>query len=137
MTAMGLFSKMKEAQGQASEAMQNAGGMKGMMGNMGSAMNPANLGAQAQYAQLAQKLKASGVEAPGTITALRDTGERDMGGGQKTEIDVTISPTGGSPYDTTVKQSFLPAQLEGLSVGHAITVKYDPENPPAALIYGW
>jgi hypothetical protein len=134
---MGLFSKMKEAQEQAAEAMQNSGGMKGMMGNMGSAMNPANMGAQAQYAQLAQKLKASGVEAPGTIVALRDTGERDMGGGQKTEVDVSISPTGGDAYNTTVKQSFLPAQLEGLSVGHSITVKYDPDNPSAALIYGW
>jgi hypothetical protein len=132
---MGLFGRMKEAQEQASEAMQNAGGMKGMMGNMGSVMsNPAG---QAAYAQLAQKLKASGVEAPGTIVAMRDTGDRDMGGGQKTEVDVTISPTGGTPYDTTVKQSFLPAQLEGLSAGHAITVKYDPDNPSAALIYGW
>jgi Protein of unknown function (DUF3592) len=132
---MGLFGRMKEAQEQASEAMQNAGGMKGMMGNMGSVMsNPAG---QAAYAQLAQKLKASGVEAPGTIVALRDTGDRDMGGGQKTEVDVTISPTGGTPYNTTVKQSFLPAQLEGLSAGHAITVKYDPDNPSAALIYGW
>jgi hypothetical protein len=132
---MGLFGRMKEAQEQASEAMQHAGGMKGMMGNMGSVMsNPAG---QAAYAQLAQKLKASGVEAPGTIVAMRDTGDRDMGGGQKTEVDVTISPTGGTPYDTTVKQSFLPAQLEGLSAGHAITVKYDPDNPSAALIYGW
>ena len=134
---MGLFSKMKEAQEQAAEAMHSSGGVKGMMGGMGSAMNPGNMAAQAQYAQLAQKLKASGVEAPGTIVALRDTGDRDMGGGQKTEVDVTVSPTGGSPYDTTVKQSFLPAQLEGLSVGHAITVKYDPDNPSAALIYGW
>jgi hypothetical protein len=132
---MGLFGRMKEAQEQASEAMQNAGGMKGMMGNMGSMVsNPAG---QAAYAQLAQKLKGSGVEAPGTIVALRDTGDRDMGGGQKTEVDVTISPTGGTPYDTTVKQSFLPAQLEGLSAGHAITLKYDPDNPSAALIYGW
>jgi hypothetical protein len=134
---MGLFSKMKEAQEQAADAMHSSGGVKGMMGNMGSAMNPANMGAQAQYAQLAQKLKASGVEAPGTIVALRDTGDRDMGGGQKTEVDVTITPTGGAAYDATVKQSFLPAQLEGLSVGHAITVKYDPDNPSAALIYGW
>jgi hypothetical protein len=128
---MGLFDKMKAAQQQASEAMSNAGGMKGMMGGMG------NMGDQAAYAQLAQKLKASGVEASGTIVAMRDTGERDMGGGQKTEVDVTISPTGGSPYNTTVKQSFLPAQLDGLSPGHSITVKYDPDNPSAALIYGW
>jgi hypothetical protein len=128
---MGLFDKMKSAQQQASGAISNAGGMKGMMGGMG------NMGDQAAYAQLAQKLKASGVEAPGTVVAMRDTGERDMGGGQKTEVDVTISPTGGSPYNTTVKQSFLPAQLEGLSEGHSITVKYDPDNPSAALIYGW
>jgi hypothetical protein len=101
------------------------------MGGMG------NMGDQAAYAQLAQKLKASGVEAPGTIVALRDTGERDMGGGQKTQVDVTISPTGGSPYNTTITQSFLPAQLEGLSEGHSIKVKYDPDNPSAALIYGW
>jgi hypothetical protein len=134
---MGLFGKMKEAQHQASEAMQSSGGMKGMMGGMGSAMNPSNMAAQAKSAQLAQKLKASGVEAPGTIVSLRDTGERDMGGGQKTEVDVTISPTGGTPYDTTVTQSFLPAQLEGLAAGHSITVKYDPDNPSAALIYGW
>ena len=129
---MGLFGKMKEAQQQAAGAMQNAGGAAGMMKGLGG-----DMAGKAAYAQLAQKLKASGVEASGTIDALRDTGERDMGGGQKTEVDVTISPTGGAPYNTTVKQSFLPAQLEGLSAGHAITVKYDPDNPSAALIYGW
>jgi hypothetical protein len=126
---MGLLDRMKHAQAQASEAMSNSGGMKGMMGG--------NSADQAAYAQLAQKLKASGVEAEGTVLALRDTGERDFGGGQKTEVDVQISPTGGTPYDTTVKQSFLPAQLETLAVGGAIKVKYDPENPPMALIYGW
>jgi hypothetical protein len=126
---MGLLDRMKHAQAQASEAMSNSGGMKGMMGG--------NSADQAAYAQLAQKLKASGVEAEGTVLALRDTGERDFGGGQKTEVDVQISPTGGTPYDTTVKQSFLPAQLETLAVGGAIKVKYDPDNPPMALIYGW
>src|ERR1700692_2598022 len=113
---MGLLDRMKHAQEQASEAMSNAGGVKGMMGNVGSMIPTAG---DASYAQLTQKLKASGVEAPGTIPAIRDTGGRDMGGGQKTEIDVTITPSGGAPYNTTVKQSFLPAQLEGLTVGHA------------------
>jgi hypothetical protein len=125
---------MKQAQTQASEAIGNAGGVKGMMGNVGNMMPSAD---DATYAQLAQKLKASGVEAEGTVLAMRDTGERDFGGGQKTEVDVQISPTGGTPYDTTVKQSFLPAQLETLAVGGAIKVKYDPDNPPMALIYGW
>jgi hypothetical protein len=130
---MGLFGKMKEAQQQAAGAMHNAGGAAGMMKNMGGG----NMGDAMKYRELGQKLKASGVEAPGTIVALRDTGERDMGGGQKTEIDVTISPAGGTPYDATVKQSFQPAQLEGLAVGHSIKVKYDPDDPSAARIYGW
>jgi hypothetical protein len=60
-----------------------------------------------------------------------------MGGGQQTEVDVTIAPEGGSPYDTTITQSFLAAQLEGLEAGGVCTVKYDPDNPSAALLYGW
>src|SRR5437588_2546603 len=116
---MGLLDRVKNAQQQA------AGAMGGMMGGDMAA------------AQLANKLGAQGVEAPGVIRAIRPTGETDMGGGQKTEVDVTIAPAGGSSYDTTIKQSFLAAQLEGLDTGGAITVKYDPDNPPAALIYGW
>lgn len=130
---MGLMDRMKAAQQQASEAMSNAGGMKGMMGSMA----PGNMSDQMAYRDLAQKLKTSGVEAPGKITAIRDTGERDMGGGQKTEVDLTIAPSDTAPYDTTVKQSFIASQLEGLAVGGAVTVKYDPDDPHKALLYGW
>jgi Protein of unknown function (DUF3592) len=123
---VGLLDRVKNAQQQAAGAMANAGGMKGMMG-----------GGDMAYAQLGQKLKAQGVEAPGVIRAIRPTGATDMGGGQKTEVDVTIAPDGGTPYETTVTQSFIAAQLGGLSEGTPITVKYDPDNPSAALIYGW
>ena len=54
-----------------------------------------------------------------------------------TEVDVTVSPADGVPYQTTVKQSFLPSQLEGLSPGASIRVKYDPSNPSAAIIVSW
>ncbi len=119
---MGLLDRVKNAQQQAAGAMAGAGGMGG--GDMA-------------YAQLANKLGAQGVEAPGVIRAIRPTGETDMGGGQKTEVDVTIAPDGGTPYETTITQSFLAAQLEGLAEGAPITVKFDPDNPSAALIYGW
>ena len=127
---MGLLDRVKTAQQQAAGAMAGAGGMGGMMGG-------GDMAEQAAYAQLANKLGSQGVEAPAVVQAMRPTGETDMGGGQKTEVDVTIAPAAGSPYQTTIKQSFLPAQLEGLSAGSAITVKYDPDNPAAALIYGW
>ena len=60
-----------------------------------------------------------------------------MGGGQQVEFDVTIAPSGGEPYQATISQSMLPAQLEGIAEGAAITVKFDPDNPQMALIYGW
>jgi hypothetical protein len=127
---MGLFSRVKDAQQQASQAMAGAGGMKGMMGG-------GDISAQVAHARLVNKLRDSGVEAPGVIGALRPTGATAFGGGQKTEVDATITRADGQAYQTTITQSFLPAQLETLSAGTSIKVKYDPDNPSAAIIYGW
>jgi hypothetical protein len=129
---LGLFKNMKDMQSQAQEAMANQGGAGGMAG-----MGMGDMGAQAAYAQLAQKLHASGVEAPGVVHSIRPTGQTDIGGGQQVEFDVSIRPAEGDPYQTTISQSMLPAQLEGISEGAAITVKYDPDSPTSALIYGW
>jgi hypothetical protein len=122
---MGLLDRVKAAQSQATGAMAGVGGMGGMSGGLGG-----DMAAQAAYAQLVNKLGQVGVQAPGVI-------DTDMGGGQMTEVDVTVTPAGGQPYQATVRQSFLPSQLEGLSQGAAIGVKYDPDNPSAALIYSW
>ncbi len=137
---MGLFDRMKDAQQQAQQAMAAAGappqvpgGMPGMdMSTMGG-----DMAAQAAYAQKAQKLHNQGIEAPGQVHAIRTTGVTDPGGGQETDFDVTITPAGGEPYQTTIRQFMLPAMLEGISEGAAITVKYDADDPSQALIYGW
>jgi hypothetical protein len=132
---MGLFDRIKDAQSQAQDAMQQAGAMQ-----QGGAAVPGMAGdmtGMAEYQQRAQKLHASGVEAPATVDAINQTGQTDMGGGQWVEFSVTISPAGGEPYQTTIGQSMLPAQLEGIAQGAAVTVKYDPDNPSKALIYGW
>ena len=128
---MGFRDRMREAQ----ESMQNAGGGTPSMG--GSIPGMGDMAAQAAYAQQAQKLAQSGVEAPGVIHSIRPTGETDMGGGQKVEFDVSIKPAEGEPLQTTISQSMLPAQMEDLSEGKSITVKYDPDSPTSALIYGW
>ena len=127
---MGLFKNMKDMQAQAQEAVASQGGAGGMAG-MG------DMGAQAAYAELAQKLQASGVEAPGVVHSIRPSGQTDISGGQQVDFDVSIRPAAGDPYQTTISQSMLPAQLEGISEGAAITVKYDPDSPTSALIYGW
>jgi hypothetical protein len=126
---MGLFNKMKEAQAQAAQAMSAPTVQMGAAGGMAGQM---------AYAQLAQKLAQSGVEAPGVVHSIHATGNADIGGGQETQFEVSIKPAdGGDPFQTTITQSMLPAQLEGISEGTAITVKYDPDSPTSALIYGW
>ncbi|HEX8121856.1 MAG TPA: DUF3592 domain-containing protein [Solirubrobacteraceae bacterium] len=125
--------RMKGAQAQAKEAMGNAGGMGGMMGGAGGM----DMGAQAAEAQKMQKIAQAGVEAPGVIHAIRPSGQTEFGGGQKVDFDVSIRPAAGDPFQTTITQSMLPAQMEGMSEGMPITVKYDPDAPAVALIYGW
>jgi hypothetical protein len=133
---VGLFGKMKDAQSQAQDAMAQQGAAQGQ-GGMQSVPGMGDMGAQAAYAQLAQKLAASGVEAPGVVHAIRPSGQPDMSGGQNVDFDVSIRPADGDPYQTTITQSMLPAQMEGIADGAAITVKYDPDSPTSALIYGW
>jgi hypothetical protein len=131
---MGLFSKIKGAKQAATDAMAQPGGTGGtdvqqMMGG--------DMAAQAAQAQLYQKLAASGVEAPGTIDAIRAIGGADFSGATPHEFDVTITPAGGAPYQTTIRQSMLPAQMEGISQGMAFTAKYDPDSPPNASLHSW
>jgi hypothetical protein len=131
---MGLFSKRKDAQQAAADAMSQTGGMGGvdvqqMMGG--------DMATQAAQAQLYQKLSTSGVEAPGTIDAIRTIGEPDFSGATPHEFDVTITPAGGAPYQTTIRQGMLPVQMEGISQGMAFTAKYDPDNPAAASLSSW
>ena len=46
-------------------------------------------------------------------------------------------PEGADPIGATVEQSLLPFQLEGLEDGKAVTVKFDPDNPSAAILSSW
>ena len=131
---MGFMDKIRNAQEQAQGAMGGAGqGQSAMPPGMGGT----DMAAQAAQAQMYQKLAQSGVEAPGVIHSIRPTGVTDMSGGQQTEFDVSIKPAGGDPFQTTISQSMLPAQMEDLSEGKSITVKYDPDSPTSALLYGW
>lgn len=129
---MGLFGKLKDAQQQAAQAAQGTGGLKGMAGGLGGDMT-----AQVEYAQRAQKLGREGVEAPAVVEAIRPTGQTELGGSQVVDFDLTITPAQGRPYATSISQSMLPAQLETLSQGARVEVKYDPDDPMKALIYSW
>ena len=129
---MGFFKNMKDMQ--AGAAQQMAGGQAMAQESMAGG---GGMAAQAAYAQMAQKLHASGVEASAVVHTIRPTGEVDIGGGMWTEFDVSVKQADGTLYETTIRQSMLPAQLEEIKEGAAVTVKYDPDSPTSALIYGW
>jgi len=144
---MGFLDRAKDAQRQAKEAMAAAGGgggfaglaegMKGM-GASGSMMGaPVNVDEQLRYREKAQKLKASGVEAPAVINTITPGETEPLSGSISTLFEVTIKPADGEAYQATIKQSMLAAALDDLSTGDAITVRYDPDDRTSALIYGW
>jgi cold shock CspA family protein len=121
---------MKDAQQQAQDAMQQGQGM-------GQQMGGGDMAAQAAESAKMQKIAQAGVEAPGVIHTIRPSGQTDLSGGQRVDFDVSIRPASGDPYQTTINQAILPAQMEGLSEGQAITVRYDPDAPTSAIIYSW
>jgi hypothetical protein len=132
-----MFDRVKQ---QAKDALSGVGTLPGgtpagvnpgMMAGL-----PTDMEEKLRYRDLAQKLKASGVEAPAVINAIRRGTTDPISGSVSTELDISIKPADGAPYEATVKQAMLPAWLDTLSPGEAVSVKYDPDNPTSALIYG-
>jgi hypothetical protein len=138
---MGLFDKIKGANQQASEAMAQAAAMQPGAAQPGMADMPGmggqDMAAMAAYSAKVNKIAQSGVEAPGVIHSISATGTPDVSGATMHAIAVTVKPAAGDMYETTIEQSLLPFQVEGLSEGLACTVKYDPDNPTAAVLQSW
>ncbi len=142
---MGLFDKAKQAKQGAADAMaqatamQNAAGVPA--GGFGGADMPGmggqDMAAMAAYSAKVNKPAQSGVEAPGVIHTIAAAGTPDVSGATMHAIAVTYRPEGGDPIETTIDQSLLPFQLEGLAEGKQCTVKYDPDNPSAAVLQSW
>lgn len=135
---MGLLNKLKDVQAQ---AMAAAGAGAGTMpAGAGAGAPPSglmdNMDEKLKYRALAQKLSQSGIKAPSVINSIT-RGEADpISGSISTTFEVTIKPDGGAPYDATIVQAMLPAGLDTMSVGDAYIVRYDPDEPTAAMIYG-
>ena len=133
---MGLFKNARDAMQNAGAAA--AGGMQMPPGmQMPEGMQIPTEMPDPAYVAKVNKIGKSGVPAPGVIKAIRPAGQPDMSGATPHDFDVTVTPDGGSPYDTTIHQSMLESQMQGLSVGKDVTVKYDPDSPTDALLTSW
>jgi hypothetical protein len=138
---MGLFDKAKAAKQSAADAMAQATASPGAAGMPSMADMPGmggqDMAAMAAYSAKVNKIAQSGVEAPGVIHSITATGTPDISGATMHAIAVTYRPEGADPIETTIEQSMLPFQLEGLEDGKACTVKFDPDNPTAAVLQSW
>ena len=124
---MGMFKDARKAAEDAMKKGQSAGAA-GMAGMPDMAMpDPA-------YVAKVNKLGKSGVEAPAVIKAMRAMGGPDMSGATMYQVDVTITPSSGKAYDTTITQSLLAMQMDAYSEGKSVKIKYDPDDPTAALL---
>jgi len=117
---MGLFDKAKQAKQSAADAMAQAGAMQqNAPGGFGTADMPGmggqDMAAMAAYSAKVNKLAQSGLEAPGVIHMVTATGTPDVSGATMHAIAVTYRPDGADPIETTIEQSLLPFQLEGLA----------------------
>lgn len=117
----------------------SGGGLPANLAGVGAqgATPPANLDEMLRYRDLVAKLKAVGIEAPGVVNGITPGDPDPLSGSIKTVFAVTILPADGAAYPATITQSMLQAQLDDLSVGDAIGVRYDPDEPTAAIIYSW
>lgn len=117
---MGFMDKMKKAAESAQAQTSKVG-----IGASGDQMALANR---------AKKLMDSGVEAPAHIDSMTATGKTDAPGGAENTITLTITPASGEAYSVTTNQYIYPSSP--FSAGEDVTVRVDPDDANAVMIWG-
>jgi Short C-terminal domain len=149
---MGLFKKLKEEkelvagveaelaklpalQQQAMEQAQALMGGRDLQALVAQAMSGAGPTEQLAYREQAMKLMQHGVEAKATVHAVR-VGAPSPLTGRQLELEVSVTPASGAPYDATIKQYFPPGAAEKFAAGSEIPVRVDPDDPQSLLVWG-
>jgi hypothetical protein len=117
---MGLLDRVKHA-AESAQAATNKIGVGASAGQMA-------------LANRAQKLMKVGVDTPGHIDSMTSTGNTDTPGGTEYDIALTISPDGGTPYQTTINQYVYPSNP--FTEGEHVKVKVDPDDASVAMLFG-
>jgi len=89
---------------------------------------------QMALANRAQKLMKVGIDTPGHIDSMTTTGNTDTPGGTEYNIALTISPAGGTAYQTTINQYIYPSNP--FVEGEDVKIKVDPDDANVAMLFG-
>ncbi len=91
-------------------------------------------GGQIALANRAQKLTKVGIDTPAHIDSMSPTGNTDTPGGTEYDIELTITPASGDPYQVTMNQYIYPSNP--FTAGENVKIKVDPDDPHVAMIFG-
>jgi hypothetical protein len=127
---MGLMDNITNAQEMAKQAQEMA------------AQNPPGMGGMAMpdaedmaYAQLAQKISATGVPCVATIESVSETGKTDATSKQYS-LQCEVARDGEAPYKATVKQFLTDDAISHYQPGVKFEAKHDPDDPSQLLLFG-
>lgn len=92
-------------------------------------------GATTEHRERAIRLNETGVNRPATITAMRETGRTDPGGGKEIEFSVDVDP-GTDSYAGVFTQYIVAGELKGAEVRSPIMVRVDPDDRAVMMFWG-
>ena len=133
--AMSELEKLPALQKQAMEQAQAVMGGRDVQALVAQAMSGAGLSEQMAYRDRAATLMQHGVEGRATVRAARE-GETSPLTGAEVELDVSVTPPAGAPYDATIKQYFPAGSAAKFPAGTEIPVRIDPDDPQSLLVWG-
>ena len=126
---MGFMDKFKDQMSQGQELAKQAGVDPAAAAGMGMPTQ-----GQAEYAQLANKVAASGVPCKATIGSITPTGVSDVA---SKEYAIAVSVEGnGDPYEATINQYLTDDALPSYQPGVAFEAKADPDDRSRLLLFG-
>jgi hypothetical protein len=134
---LGLFKNMKDAMGQANEAMtgaqqmqqqaeQQAGGISAGPGGMGAAV--AASGTLQGQAHEQNRILTVGSPANALINGHVDTGE-NVAGNPVWVFDLEVTPEGGAPYAVQHREIVSSAAMGAYGDGTSMACRIDPADP--------
>lgn len=121
---------IKKAQEMAQQAQQQASQVGG-----GGAMSPA--ASDVEYANLAMKLNQSGKPGVATIKSITESGAGSDPVNKAYEIEVSVEPQDGQPYDATVRQYLTADAVGSYQPGTRFEAKIDPDDAGKLMLYGY
>lgn len=131
--ALGEFGRYADL---ASRASAPAGhDLASVIGAGEQAMANGSLQQMAAYSARVARVAQAGVETPAVIQAVELGAASPVQAGVPAQLQLTVEPHGGAPYDVTTDQFLHESMASALAPGQRVTVKVDPSDPQALIVW--